>query len=111
MTEHEPAEYRLAAARRKNEQVEYQPRITVIASSSAETVKSEPITSRNLPQQETADGTKPILALISKLSGNRMQDANQDRALTLLNGHGMEPELIDGSYPANKDRRSELFGT
>lgn len=53
---------------------------------------------------------KNVLILISRMSGQRQQQANQDRALTLLRGQGIEPALVDGSDPTQKDRRNELFG-
>jgi hypothetical protein len=83
-------------------------------STSNKTVSS----SRELPGGSTATTTttttttttdKTLVALISNMTGNRMQAANQERALTLFKAHGLNPELVDGTDPSNKDRRNILF--
>jgi hypothetical protein len=53
---------------------------------------------------------KKLLVLISNSSGQRQQVANQDRALTVLKAQDIDPELVDGSDPSQRDRRNELFG-
>ncbi|KAG7341581.1 SH3-binding, glutamic acid-rich protein [Nitzschia inconspicua] len=52
-----------------------------------------------------------IIVLVSKLSGNMQQRTNQDRAISMLKGKVSDDRLeeVDGSNPANKDRRNALF--
>ncbi|KAG7358495.1 MULE transposase domain containing protein [Nitzschia inconspicua] len=52
-----------------------------------------------------------IIVLVSKLSGNMQQRTNQDRAISMLKGRVSDDRLeeVDGSNPANKDRRNALF--
>lgn len=74
-----------------------------------EAAKEEPVTPKD---PEATDNAEPhVLLLVSKTTvGNREQLANQDLVATMLTSHGIEPVLLDGADPNNKERRNELFG-
>eukprot|EP00980_Cylindrotheca_fusiformis_P019294 scaffold6614_cov88-Cylindrotheca_fusiformis.AAC.5 len=63
------------------------------------------------PQDNKENAVPHVLLLISKTTvGNREQQANQDLVVTMLASHGIEPVVLDGADPKNKERRNELFG-
>ncbi len=53
--------------------------------------------------------TKMMIVLVSKSFGTMAQRTSQERALTTLNAREIPYEEVDGSDPAWKDRRTELF--
>jgi hypothetical protein len=65
---------------------------------------------REMPQQPKKEPTGPqLLLLISNISGNRQQDANQELVMNTLKSERFNPIFLDGSDPQNKTRRNELF--
>jgi hypothetical protein len=55
--------------------------------------------------------TKNILVLVSNgsVGGRGQQVARQEKAMTLLKAKGIDPEIVDGSDPEQRERRNELF--
>jgi len=58
---------------------------------------------------KTALGDKTMIMLISSMSGNMTTSTNQALARRMLKEVEVEPEVIDGAVPENKDIRNELF--
>jgi len=59
------------------------------------------------------EDNKKLLILISSYMSTLIQRTSQDRAFTIIKGMGIGPErmeVVDGSMPANKEKRNELFG-
>ncbi|VEU34897.1 unnamed protein product [Pseudo-nitzschia multistriata] len=50
-----------------------------------------------------------LLVLVSSVSGSVVQTKNQNRALTMVEACGIQPEVLDASDPANALVRDELF--
>ena len=67
--------------------------------------------STTVPAAESSSDYPKIVVLVSNSSGSLQQRTNQDRAMSILKGKVTENlQEIDGSNPANKERRNELFG-
>ena len=49
-----------------------------------------------------------LLALISTMSGSVLQFKNQQRAMAILEGCGVQPEILDAADPTNAPVRDEL---
>jgi hypothetical protein len=78
-------------------------------------VDIEPVASEfqgNDAPAAASPGYPKIILLVSKSSGSLQQRTNQDRALSMLKGKvsaDNDLDEVDGSDPANKDRRDALF--
>ena len=59
---------------------------------------------------KAALGDKSLLMLLSSMSGNMTTSTNQALATSMLKELEVEPEIIDGAVPENKDLRNQLFG-
>lgn len=54
------------------------------------------------------DGDDFLLVLISTASASIVQSKHQNRALTILEAHGLQPEVLDAADPANAVVKTEL---
>jgi hypothetical protein len=80
-----------------------------------ETTKSpavSPESDKPSVERDSANMSEPkkLIVLISNGVSNRIQAANQSRALTLLQAKGTPFLTVDGMDPEQKEKRNELFG-
>jgi len=78
------------------------------APASIETIKSVKATSTSPTDTKTTQHKK-LLMLLSSYNTNPNQRSAQDRAITILTGLKIEPELVDGGDPTQRSRRNKLI--
>ena len=93
---------------------------TTTTETSTNSTKTKPIakeTNGDKLVNRSAEATSPssinakaLIMLISNMSGNDQQQANQNKAMVMLKAKKIQPEQVDASDPANRDRRNFLFG-
>eukprot|EP00934_Nitzschia_sp_Nitz4_P002079 Nitzschia sp. Nitz4//scaffold149_size55946//45925//48045//NITZ4_006602-RA/size55946-processed-gene-0.33-mRNA-1//-1//CDS//3329536833//2079//frame0 len=86
--------------------------VSASSTSSATGSAPAPAVSNSTPSEGASSSTlaSSMVVLVSKSFGTMEQRTQQDRAITMLQAKGIPYEEVDGSDPACKDRRNEMFG-